>query len=443
MNEMADIVKNVRENPNPDDAAWGATANAIATCIQKHTNLNGWVSIYKSKEVNAFATMAALLPTTPHSLRETTMMTKAMAKTCISQCKKHYMNMMTRRIEGRVDIQNSKVYGDFTKPTYLIQINTGVLLDERLTPRDSAFFIVHESGHIFNQISAVAETSAMAFQSAETFSVLMKAKPEGFKAILDMDARASDFKNTTVIREASEAQDAQTAFLVYIPKKVSEYMNAFSMRDPHGSYSSNSLELAADSFAIRHGGFKEFLRVRALFADHFTRRYYSVLVATQIVAVSTLKLALQQAIKYAALTAVATPGGLPFAILFGVLGTVFMTLITRVVGTPLKTYLKNDTVRMTNMGDYGEFIKRELAERAKEQNLSKDEIELFTDVLEEAREHIETSSAKDPIIVRFIDTLFNGSQSKNAIKDYANAVSSLMSNQLFIQAQMLGEETKS
>lgn len=443
MNDMADIVKTTRARMEegemkPDD--WQKVSVDVSACVAKHTNIVGWVMIMTSREFNAYATLAPLLPMNVHLLG-TKSLTKGAAKEQLKLSKKFFATIGTKKLEGKVDIQNSKVYGDFANIGYLIRINIGVFSDKRASDRTAAFAIVHEVGHIFNQIAAIAETVSLAFQTAETFSMLMKAKPTEFKAVLDYSAKKIDYKNSNVIREAAEADDAQTAFMIYAPKTIKEYMTSFSVRDPHSSYSSNSLELAADTFAIRHGGYREFLQIRSLFAKHVTRTHFTAILATHIVVSAVLKSMLRWSFKHLALSAVATGAAVSGAV-FVLLGIISQVAMVRFLGTPALDLVKGKVIRPTNLGDYGEYIKRELAERAKEVDLDKDELAEMQEIVKEADDLVASNSLKDSIILRFVEETIYGTNSPASVKDYANSVSSLMSNQLFIHAKLLEAETQ-
>ncbi len=394
------------------------------------TNMTVYIYTNESKEINAAYGIVSLTRDNVH--------TSATGKfDNQSQRIKMYVSELAKKkslvTESMVSVSSSKVYGEFSRIPFQITVSSELITSDKLNDRERAFLIIHECGHPFNILASIAETCVMGYNLGLAFDKMMKADRSEFKIILDDTSKKTGYSSPAVVREACDGKDAVTAFRVYSSMMIRDkFASSF---DPSGKFNMPSIETAADSFAIRHGGYREFLKMRTSILASGYSKHYNLAIIGKYIAGKVMEdvfsntvgtYAATKGVTAMALTGVTLASGFMMSIVTGILFT----------GVTFNKVLMDKSEKLVTAADHAAFLKRELSERSKADNLSKEDLQFCLDLLSEADEIVKTTDKQEPAVIRVLDMLIR-SEGSRAIKDYADAQASLISNELFLKAKEL------
>lgn len=405
----------------------------LSIAIKNVTNINAMFTVYDSKELNATISLVGLSPGSVHSGFTADV---NFASNQLSLYTERMEATKSANIEGMVDIKNSRVYGDFANIPFRGTISSEVLTTDLLTDRKRAFLVIHETGHAFNILSTIAETCVMAYHTSDAFSRLMKAEPKEYKLILDNTSKKIGYTNAAVIKEAAGRGDPSDVYRVYTSLMLRDRFA--SSKDPSGKFNHPSLEVAADVFAIRHGGYKEYLSFRSLSTYKYSSTYSLEVVARFIALHLFVQMGKFFLKRFAERANIA---GVTLALMSLFLGKIMSAIARYVLGDAMMGIVFNKVPKATLMSDHAAVLKRELVERAKTMGLTPEELKFSAELLKEADEVIKATDKQEPWIFRITDKLLRA-EGDRAIKDYADSQADLISNELFIKAKELENEAK-
>lgn len=434
--ELIDAVDKHRESigevKTPEEKNQAAEFSAkVSAAMGKHLGILCNVFVVSNKATNAFASMPLLTPASVHSVHYTQRM-KGLPELVLGNIN---VLKMGDKINGLVDLANSKVGGDFSRIPADMTIATGLFKNKSFTNRMVACVILHEAGHIYNQFATLADTLRCAFELAGAFEKLVKADKKEYRIILDYTSKQIGFEDRNAVAVASQCDDALTAYTVYSAQVVG---NRYRRNvDPRRMYGQQGHEFSADSFAIRHGAFKETLEVRVAVsgAVYMYNNHFTLMRLGEISLAYIMQMANKQFINLA-IASVNVSGVAETAARF-ILGTALARGVKNIMGTPLKDMIFAKQIRANSNTDHAEALKQDLAELAKSGMATKEQMEDAQNALAYANDIIKAETMTDPLITKFFDAVFHGNMSPTAVKEYSANIANLLSNELFLKAQGL------
>lgn len=163
----------------------------------------------------------------------------------------------TSSLYGTVDLENSRVTGDFSKFPFTMGLSFEMLLDKRFKAEEIAAIILHEIGHaftFFEYLSQSVRRSVILANSSEEFFET-KDKDKRIQ-ILDLTRKELGIKDDSfeTLLELQDTHQDRRAFITIIEAKA---MEAIRHETGDTIYGKRSAEQLADQFAARHGATRD------------------------------------------------------------------------------------------------------------------------------------------------------------------------------------------
>lgn len=226
--------------------AYTATApsvKALNDLIVRHTNLNLLVSVDSSEDINASAFLPDL--SRSHPIITNVRRQRGNNRAALAILKQRDSKVLN----GRVDLQKGKVYGDLASVESVIEVTTGLLDYTAITHEEVAALILHEVGHILTYCEYVHRSVTSNYALLAVAEEVVGASEE--KRIELIDATSKRFNiESDYLEPLKTSQSKEVAYSVLITRHIQKTRSELGAN----VYDERGCEHLADQYATRMGG---------------------------------------------------------------------------------------------------------------------------------------------------------------------------------------------
>lgn len=314
--------------------------------------------------------------------------------------------------KGWIDPAASRVSGAFSEVVFKMWL--GHIFNDKYSAEESAVTILHEVGHAFTFLQFMADTVIVNHVLQRTYQELTSSNADKkIKLIVTKAASDTSIKNRDWLQSITDETNGEVAFKLLA---TAVYIEPRDM-DNKRFFSRDACEELADIFAVRHGGARAMLTMRA--KEKWVSRSHQYLAIIGF-AMAGLVVA----------TVAPPPGILLFAC-----STV--QLISNLIG---HASMAIDTPDITSFKHKATKVRNQLVEQIKTSKLPKEEIVAIVNNIELADQLMQNFDAEfhRDAMTRFFDMFQRGQMDARASREYTDVLERLSANDLFIRAAQLG-----
>jgi hypothetical protein len=362
---------------------------------------------------------------------------KTMQKALAANDNEHFKAVVLDKIvDGKVDLKNSTVSGDFSKIFNEIFIPDNFWRSDLLTPAECSATLLHEIGHAFGYFELLGHTCVTNLVMNEVTKAWVGNYPVE-KRVLVLTGVENQYGTKIEDKDAVAANStAEVALAVVANLAVNEVRS--ELKTPH--YDQRVFEFMADQFATRHGagrdlvtGLDKYLRISPWFFRHTEHRTTSSMMVANLIKIGILltgntpiEMAVRAANGISAIHKAILPGA-------ALLSKVPLGLFTAWI-LPLVDQSKT---RYDKPSDRYESIRREMVASLKQAGLDKTYIESVLEdieIVEKIVNGLNKLGALDSMLYTFITETFTGRRKEFKLQQQYEK---LANNDLFKRAAQL------